>query len=211
MIDPVIVNNDILNYVSNLFPNLPPVLENIDKQAREHGQPIVSKDAGMFLYVITKLVNPQRILEIGCNIGYSATWMALAKDNQAIIDTIEINPEIAHVAENNFRDANVADKIFIHLGAALDVIPNLYAPYDLVFIDAVKSEYKDYLEMILPKVRKGGLILVDNVLWSGNVAYPTNDSTTNALQDFNHYFMKHEALDATILTIGDGLGFGVKR
>jgi|APLak6261663012_1056037.scaffolds.fasta_scaffold04924_2 caffeoyl-CoA O-methyltransferase len=210
MIDPTILNKDILNYVEALFPKLPNVLHNIDNQARLNKQPIVSKDAGMFLYLITKLVNPKKILEIGCNLGYSATWMGLAKNNNAIIDTIEINPSIAQVADDNFKDANLHESIFIHIGAALDVIPNLDDNYDLVFIDAVKSEYKDYLNMILPKVNKGGLILVDNVLWSGKVAYQSDDKTTNALQDFNEFFMAHSGLESTILTIGDGLGFGIK-
>ncbi|MEK7432900.1 MAG: O-methyltransferase [Cyanobacteriota bacterium] len=211
MIDPVILNEDILNYVENLFPSLPPILENIDSQARENRQPIVSKDAGLFLYLITKLINPQRILEIGCNLGYSTAWIGLAKNNNSIIDTIEINPEIAQVANNNFASADLDESIFIHVGAALDVIPGLYGNYDLVFIDAVKSEYVDYLDMILPMVKKGGLILVDNVLWSGKVAYKANDNTTKALQDFNRYFMDHPKLEATILTIGDGLGFGIKK
>lgn len=210
MIDPVIINKDILNYVENLFPSLPPVLEQIDSQARENRQPIVSKDAGLFLYLITKFGNPQRILEIGCNLGYSTTWMGLAKNNNAIIDTIEIDPNIAEVADSNFTSAGLEQSIFIHVGPALDVIPTLYGNYDLVFIDAVKSEYSAYLDMVLPMVKKGGLILVDSVLWSGRVAYDSDDKTTNALQNFNNYFMKHPQLEATILTIGDGLGFGVK-
>ncbi|MFN8577135.1 MAG: O-methyltransferase [Candidatus Sericytochromatia bacterium] len=210
MIDPIILNKDILNYVEGLFPSLPPVLEKIDNQARQNKQPIVSKDAGMFLYLITKLVNPKRILEIGCNLGYSATWMGLAKNNNAIIDTIEIDHKIAEVANNNFSMVGLDDSIYIHVGAALDVIPTLFGTYDLVFIDAVKSEYKDYLELILPKLNKGALILVDNVLWSGAVAYDSDDRTTRALQDFNTYFMNHAQLESTILTIGDGLGFGIK-
>lgn len=211
MIDPVILNKDILNYVENLFPALPSVLENIDSQAREKRQPIVSKDAGLFLYLITRLLNPQRVLEIGCNLGYSATWIGLAKSKNSIIDTIEINPEIAQTANNNFASAGLDDSIFIHVGAALDVIPGLYGNYDLVFIDAVKSEYHDYLDMVLPMVNKGGLILVDNVLWSGKVAYNSDDNTTRALQSFNRYFMEHPQLESTILTIGDGLGFGIKK
>lgn len=210
MIDPVILNKDILNYVEGLFPRLPQVLEKIDMQARQNRQPIVSKDAGIFLYLITKLVNPRRILEIGCNLGYSAAWMGLAKNNNAVIDTIEIDNEIAEIANNNFASANLEDSIYIHIGAALDVIPNLSNNYDLVFIDAVKSEYKDYLDLILPKLNSGALILVDNVLWSGSVAYHSDDRTTRALQDFNHYFMNHPQLESTILTIGDGLGFGIK-
>lgn len=210
MVDPVILNKDILHYVENLFPTLPNVLNTIDAQARANKQPIVSKDAGVFLYLITKLVNPKRVLEVGCNLGYSATWMGLAKNSSAIIDTIEIDREIAEVANDNFKSAGLDESIFIHIGPALDVIPTLYSGYDLVFIDAVKVEYKEYLNMILPKVNKGGLILVDNVLWSGAVAYASDDITTNALKDFNEFFMAHPELESTILTIGDGLGFGIK-
>jgi caffeoyl-CoA O-methyltransferase len=212
MIDPTILSPGILNYVTDLFPTLPPVFHKIDSQAREERQPIVSIDAGMFMHIITKLMNAERILEVGCNIGYSTTWMATALPQHGCIDTIEINPETAHKAEENFLEANLSHKIFIHVGAALDVIPNLNGPYDIIFIDAVKKEYKDYVRLALPKLRQGGLILVDNVLWSGKVAENSNthDATTAALDDFNQFFMTHGNILSTILTIGDGLGFGLK-
>ena len=108
---------------------------------------------------------------------------------------------------------HLSHKIFIHVGAALDVIPQLHGTYDIIFIDAVKSEYKDYIRLALPKLRKGGLILVDNVLWSGKVIGEIHpeDKTTKALHDFNEFFMEHEGITATILTIGDGLGFAIKN
>src|SRR6185295_1525938 len=142
MIDPTILSPGILNYVTDLFPSLPPVFHKIDSQARESRQPIVSLDAGLFMHIITKLMNAERIIEVGCNIGYSTTWMATALPQHGCIDTIEISPEIARKAEENFLGADLSHKIFIHVGAALEVIPNLYGPYDIIFIDAVKREYK---------------------------------------------------------------------
>jgi caffeoyl-CoA O-methyltransferase len=213
MIDPTILSPGIFDYVTNLFPTLPQVFNQIDSQARENRQPIVSLDAGLFMHIITRLINAERIMEVGCNIGYSTTWMGMALPPHGCVDTIEINPEIAEQAERNFQSANLSHKIFIHIGAALDVIPKLHGMYDILFIDAVKSEYKDYIRLALPKLRKGGLILVDNVLWSGKVAGDIHpeDKTTKALHDFNEFFMEHEGITATILTIGDGLGFAIKN
>ena len=214
MIDPTITSPDILNYITGLFPELPPAFHQIDAQARAEGHPIVSKDAGWFLHLMVQLLQTRRILEIGCSIGYSALWMGTALGEGCTMDTIEINPENAYKAEENFKSMGLSHQIHIHVGAALDVLPKLEGPYDLVFIDAVKTEYIAYLELALPRLRTKGLVLVDNVLWSGRVVNPDvspEEYSTKALQQFNHYFMHHDQLDATILSIGDGLGFGVKR
>lgn len=214
MIDPVILASGIAEYLEKLVPPLPDIFEQVDDLARAEGHPIVSKDAGLFLHLLTKLVRPRRILEIGCSIGYSGLWMGTALQPGAQIDTIEINRTTALKAEYHFQAMGLSDSIYIHLGAALQVLPQLHGPYDMVFIDAVKSEYIQYLELTLPKVRPGGLILVDNVLWSGRVAQdvvPPQDTATRALQAFNEYFVQHPELEATILSVGDGLGFGLKR
>lgn len=199
------------DYLTSLLPELPPAFAALQAQARQQGQPIVSNDAGMLMYILTQSVQPKRILEIGCNIGYSAVWMGAAMPADAHIDTIEISPEIALQAEENFRALGLSDRIHIHVGAALDVIPGLWDGYDMVFIDAVKSEYMAYLEQILPKLNPGALILVDNLLWGGRVTQPAQDETTLAIQQFNSYFVNHPALDAQILNVGDGVGLARKR
>ncbi|GIW22800.1 MAG: O-methyltransferase [Candidatus Sericytochromatia bacterium] len=214
MIDPIILKEGILNYVENLLPKLPDCLENIQEQGRKYNQPIVSKDAGYFMYIITKILKPKRILEVGCNLGYSATWLGLAMPQYCILDTIEIDINIANKAEENFKKSGLSDRIYIHIGKALDILPTLDNEYDMIFLDAVKSEYIDYLEITLPKLRKGGVILADNVLWSGRVALPDihlQDKNTKFLHEFNKYFMNHEQIIGTILTIGDGLAFGIKK
>lgn len=205
------LQNSVNPYLQALLPELPPAFEAVKAQARHQRQPIVSSDAGWFMHLMTKMHNPHRILEVGCNIGYSALWVGSAMAPDAHIDTLEIDPAIAMQAEDNFRSVGLSDRIHIHVGAALDVIPTLWDGYDMVFIDAVKEEYMAYVEMILPKLNPGAIILVDNVLWGGSVTQPAQDQTTLALQHFNEYFVNHPALDAQILNIGDGIGLARLR
>lgn len=213
MIDPKIVNPEVLKYVLKTNPEPPIIFSKIEEQARNENRPIVSKDTGLFLHLITKITNAKRVLEIGCNIGYSATWFATALGDDGHLDTLEINEETAKEAEKFFKEAQVANKIKIHIGPALETIPNLKETYDILFIDAAKQQYKDYVELCLNKLRKGALILVDNVLWSGKVAnedIPKDDKLTKALKDFNEYFSNHPDIETTILTIGDGIALGIK-
>lgn len=214
MIDPIILQKGILEYVENLLPELPDSLKIIQEQGRELRQPIVSKDAGFFMYMITKMLKPKRILEVGCNLGYSATWLGLAMPNDCILDTVEIDINIANKAEENFQKSGLSDRVFIHIGKALDVLPSLDKEYDMIFLDAVKGEYIRYLDIMLPRLRKGGIIFGDNVLWSGRVAnieMYSEDKNTKLLDEFNKYFMSHNQILGTILTIGDGLAFGIKK
>lgn len=210
MIDPTIFSENLYSYISNLIPNINNTLEEVAIKAKNEGQPVVSKDAGYFLHLMTKIINPQKVLEVGCNIGYSALWIATAL-NDGILETIDVREDFTSVARQNFIKAGVSDKIIIHLAPALEVIPKLEGLYDMVFIDAMKKEYKGYLDLVLPKVRKGGLILVDNTIWSGRVVNEEKDPTTKAVDDFNKYMASHEQIDSLILSIGDGLTFGVKK
>lgn len=214
MIDPTIVSPEVLKYVLKTNPEPLPVFAKMEEQARQEKRPIVSKDTGLFLHLLTKITNAKRILEIGCNIGYSATWFATALGNEGHLDTLEINAETAKEAEKFFKEAEVDNKVTIHIGPALETIPKLDYQYDILFIDAAKQQYKDYVELSLPKLRTGALILVDNVLWSGKVAnddVPKDDKLTKALQNFNDYFTNHPDIQSTILTIGDGIALGIKN
>jgi caffeoyl-CoA O-methyltransferase len=213
MIDPKIVNPEVLKYVLRTNPEPPVIFAKIEEQARNENRPIVSKDTGLFLHLLTKITNAKRILEIGCNIGYSGTWFATALGEDGHLDTLEISPEIAKEAEKFFKEAGVENKVKVHVGPALDTIPTLNEEYDILFIDAAKKQYKAYVELSLPKLRKGALILVDNVLWSGKVAneeIPKDDKLTNSLKEFNEYFSNHPDIETTILTIGDGIALGIK-
>jgi predicted O-methyltransferase YrrM len=127
--------------------------------------------------------------------------------------TIEPNDEMIQVATGFLQRANVAGRVQLARGKALDMMPAFTETYDLLYIDAVKEEYKQYLDLGLPRLRSGGVVVVDNLLWGGKVAQPESaddESSTIALREFNRYFMNHRELRSEILSVGDGLGYAVK-
>jgi predicted O-methyltransferase YrrM len=155
-----------------------------------------------------------RILELGTAYGYSTLWMALALPPAGHIWTIDPDIERTEIAASYFRRAGVEQRVEIINQPALEVLEwfpqrNL----DIVFIDAVKTEYEDYLEAVIPMLKRSGIVVVDNLLWHGRAAAaPTSkdDADTRAIRAFNAAFLEHPDLDATILPIGDGIGIGAR-
>ncbi len=162
---------------------------------------------GRVLSMISKLIAPKSVLEIGTFTGYSALCLleGLSVDGQ--LHTIEKNEELEGFARKYFEESGRGVSIVQHIGDALDLIPNLKISFDLVFIDADKVNYPSYLELILPKMNPGGIILSDNVLWSGKVIDPlqANDSDTKALLIYNKMLVEHKKLETVLLPIRDGL------
>jgi predicted O-methyltransferase YrrM len=124
--------------------------------------------------------------------------------------TIEPNDEMINAATAYLKRAGVLERVDIERGKALEVMPHLEETFDLLFIDALKEEYSQYLDLGLPKLRTGGVIVVDNLLWGGKVATGDTESSTVALREFNQYFINHPQLIAEVLPVGDGLGYAVK-
>jgi len=162
---------------------------------------------GGLLKILVQTCNAKRVLEIGSFTGYSSTWMAMGLGDDGTIDALEINDELEDLMREAWQKAGVQDKIHLHIGNALQTIRTLDGPYDFVFIDANKREYLDYYESVLPKVRQGGLIVVDDVLWDGKVyADPVpHDAQTKGLTDFNDYVSKDRRVELVILPLRDGL------
>ena len=161
---------------------------------------------GKFLEMISTLLQPRRILEIGTFTGYSALCLAkgLLKDGK--IHTIELRDEDASVARANFNRSIDAGKIILHVGNALSIIPGLNETWDLVFIDADKVNYTNYYQLVLPLVRSGGVILADNVLFHGQVLQEQiTGKNAKAIQEFNEYVQQNAGVDKVLLTIRDGL------
>jgi predicted O-methyltransferase YrrM len=128
-----------------------------------------------------------------------------------LIVTIDPNDEMIRASEGYLERAGLRNRVRIERGKALEVIPHLTETFDLLFIDAMKDEYIDYLEQALPKLKTGGVVVVDNLLWGGRVASDNEgDGDTSALRQFNEHFMAHPQLRAVILSVGDGLGYAVK-
>ena len=162
---------------------------------------------GRVLSMISKLIHPKNILEIGTFTGYAALCLAEGMQANGTLDTIDINEELYDIQRKYFDASGYGSQIIQHTGNAVDIIPELTTSFDLVFIDADKSNYKTYLELLLPKLTSGAVILSDNVLWSGKVVEKVNpkDIDTKALLQYNKILKEHPKLETVLLPIRDGL------
>ena len=162
---------------------------------------------GRFLEMISKMIRPQRILEIGTYTGYSAICLAKGLAGNGILHTIEVNPELEEFAKRYFREAGLESQIIQHGGDALELIPQIDETFDLVFIDAAKESYLDYYHLIFDKVRKGGFILADNALWDGKVVDPNQvqDKETQGIIAFNDFIRKDDRVENLLLSLRDGI------
>jgi caffeoyl-CoA O-methyltransferase len=161
---------------------------------------------GKFLEMISRLQKPRRILEIGTFMGYSALCLAAGLGKEGRLHTIELRQEDADIAAENFRKANWQDRIILHRGNALEIIPALQEAWDLVFIDADKVSYGEYYKLVLPRLAPGGLIIADNVFFHGQVLEKEiQGKNARAIQAFNEMVEKDESVEKVLLTIRDGL------
>jgi predicted O-methyltransferase YrrM len=203
----VVQANDIATYLAELTAVEDDVLRNARGRAAAGGMPPVSADSGAFLRLAARWVGAQAAVEIGSGAGYSGVWIARGLAPKGILTTIELDPEHQRLAKETYEEAGFSSQVRSILGSALDVLPRLTdGGYDLAFLDAVKVEYPEYLEHALRLVRPGGVILADNVLWSGRVADPkVTDPATQGLRAYARLIASDDRLDSVILTIGDGL------
>jgi len=163
---------------------------------------------GRVLSMISKLVNPKNILEIGTYTGYSAICLAEGLQKNGELHTIDINEELNDFQRKYFDKSGYGKQIHQHLGDALDIIPKLDKTFDLVFIDADKENYANYFHAIINKLNQGGIILSDNVLWSGKVLetkFKKEDTSTPALIEYNKLLKEDKRVETLILPIRDGL------
>jgi len=162
---------------------------------------------GSILRMLSGMIKPAQILEIGTFTGYSAICLAGGLIENGHMHTIEINDEIVDIASSFIERMGLSSKITIHIGNALDIIPKFNQLFDLVFIDGEKSEYLQYYKMIIEKVRKGGYIIADNILWDGKVVEEegSNDYFTKGIKQFNNYLLSDGSVEKVILPIRDGL------
>ena len=161
---------------------------------------------GSFLTMFSRILSPERILEIGTYTGYSAICLARGLRPGGTLTTIEVNDELRNTAFKYFRKAKLHKQIELINGDALEVIPALKETFDLVFIDAHKDDYPNYYRLVIDKVKAGGYILVDNVLWGGKVIdAPQDDSTTRAIDQFNKMITADQRVENLLLPVRDGV------
>jgi len=168
---------------------------------------------GRTLSMMSHMLRPKRILEIGTYTGYSALCMAEGLADNGTLHTIDINEELEDFAKSYFAKSEHGKHIKMHIGNALDIIPGLNETWDMVFIDADKTNYSNYFDLVIDHTRKGGFIIADNVLWSGKVteAIKAQDEDTQALVAFNEKVQQDDRVENVLLPIRDGLMVARKK
>jgi predicted O-methyltransferase YrrM len=199
------------DWIESIAEPVHPALAAIEAAAEPERIPILDRESGRVLAVLT--AGRRRICEIGTAYGYSTLWMALAQGHGGSIVTIDPDRERTDIARGFWRQAGIAvGRITVVNEKALDAFaandPALAGPFDLAFIDALKGEYRAYLEALVPRLIQGALVVADNVLWSGRVsgASPTrDDDQTDTLREFDAFVLRDRRFQAAILPVGDGL------
>ncbi len=203
-----------LEYISSFRKKTDSLIEEMEIYAREHNVPILSWQSAEFLEQLILIKNPRRVLELGTAIAYSSIRIARNLKGKSVIHTIEKSTDNISVAKDFIVKSGLGAKIKILEGDAVNVMPQLKKKYDLIFLDADKEDYKRLFDYSLVLLRKGGLLVVDNLLWQGYAAstrVPTQyKESTNHIREFNSLFMNQPNLKTSILPIGDGIGLGVK-
>jgi len=210
---------DLYRYFQGISLREPEILQRLREETSTHPMKRmqIAPEQGQFMAFLIKLIQAQKVLEIGVFTGYSSVSMALALPPQGKLIACDVDPEATTIAQQYWQAAKVDDRIQFHLGPALETLAKLLdqgeaETFDLVFIDADKRNYDRYYELSLQLLRQGGLILVDNVLWSGRVADPeVMDPQTEAIRSFNQTILTDDRVDLSVLPLADGLTLARKR
>jgi caffeoyl-CoA O-methyltransferase len=207
----------IAEYLTGLRREPNPVLSQVDREGRAEGLPLVHADTGALLHALALAAGAQRILEIGTAIGYSALWLASALPADGMMITMEMSAERAERARANLTAAELDDRVSVMVGDASKFLHKVSGPFDVIFQDSDKNLYSPMLDRLVALLRPGGLLLTDNVLWSGEVipgyvASPKHDAAeTEAIAAYNRRLADDPRLFTTFVQVGDGLSISVKR
>jgi predicted O-methyltransferase YrrM len=204
------ISQDLENYIEQHSEKEPELLAALNKETYQKvllPRMLSGHFQGRVLSMLSKLIRPVNILEIGTYTGYSALCLCEGMQENGILHTIDIKEELVDFQRKHFDKSPWGNQIVQHLGEAMDIIPTLDIQFDLVFIDADKENYINYFELIVLKMNKGGIILSDNVLWSGKVLEPLNpkDISTKILLDYNLLLKNDPRVETVLLPIRDGL------
>lgn len=210
------ISEDLDNYITDHSEDEPQLLQELSRETHQKillPRMLSGHYQGRLLSVISKMLNPKYILEIGTYTGYSALCLAEGLQKDGELHTIDINEELVDFQRKYFDKSDYGKQIHQHLGNALDIIPQFKMNFDLIFIDADKENYSHYFELVIDKLNPGGIILSDNVLWSGKVieTLKKDDKSTEALIIYNKLLKEDDRIETIILPIRDGLTLSRKK
>ncbi|MHA2298662.1 MAG: O-methyltransferase [Candidatus Hodarchaeales archaeon] len=200
------------DYMISLLPERDSILSELEEIAKENGFPIVGPHVGQFLMLIARLKNAKRILELGSGFGYSALWFAKGSPENAEIICTDGSEENIKKANESFKRSGVDDRISLHIGSALEILNTLEGDFDIIFNDIDKEDYPVAFKAAVPRLRKGGLLITDNTLWSGRVLEPENKfkDHTKGVVEYNKLAFSDPTVISVILPIRDGLTVSMK-
>ena len=203
------INKDILEYSEKYSQQEPEILQELNRETHLkilNPRMLSGFFQGRLLSIISKLIKPKKVLEIGTYTGYSAICIAEGMNKNGIIHTIDKNEELNTIQKKYFKKSGLENNIIQYNGCALDIIPKIEEKFDLVFIDADKENYINYFNLVIDKLNNNGVILADNVLWSGKVINSEDhDLTTNVLREFNKSVNNDNRVETILLPIRDGI------
>jgi len=204
-----IINEKIQHYAEIFSSVEPEILVELNRETYvNHLYPrmLSGHHQGRFLSMISKMLNPRRILEIGTYTGYSALCLAEGLAENGVLHTIELNNENEDIIRKYIEKTGNTNKIILHFGTALNIIPGIDEIFDMAFLDADKESYIEYFNLVIDKIRSGGIILADNVLWDGKVLDKrSKDKESVGIRTFNDYIKNDTRIDHVLLTIRDGI------
>ncbi len=204
------ISEELDNYIIKHTQQEPELLQQLTRETYQkilQPRMLSGPYQGRVLSMLSKLITPKNILEIGTYTGYSALCLAEGMQKDGVLHTIDINEELEDFQRKYFNLSSFGKQIYQHIGDATKIIPNLDISFDLVFIDADKPNYPTYFKLIIDKMNTGGVILSDNVLWSGKVIQEVaeEDLSTKALLEYNELLVKDKRIETVVLPIRDGL------
>jgi len=203
------INKDILEYSEKYSQQEPEILQELNRETHLkilNPRMLSGFFQGRLLSIISKLIKPKKVLEIGTYTGYSAICIAEGMNKNGIIHTIDKNEELNTIQKKYFKKSGLENNIIQYNGCALDIIPKIEEKFDLIFIDADKENYINYFNLVIDKLNNNGVILADNVLWSGKVINSEDhDLTTNVLREFNKSVNNDNRVENILLPIRDGI------
>ncbi len=197
-------------YMYGLLPPRDQVLSDIETLAASRGIPIIGPAVGRVLFLLAKLIDAKHIFEMGSAVGYSTIWLARGVGEKGVVYYTDTEEENATQAEAYFERAGVSDQVRLLIGDALSLIDTVEGDFDLIFNDVDKAQYPEVFVKAYPRLRRGGLLVSDNVLWYGRVAEGNRDAATVAVREFNRLIYSTDDLFTTILPIRDGISVSLR-